>query len=184
MIKMKKDDLNTDRLGKIVALAKRGVGGEKTSAIKMVKALCKKHGLDYDEIMSEGEAVKEWRIPYRSLEEERIMAQIIYHFTGCDQVKYAPFLKVLIFETTQARYIETLNALDVLLRAFRKEKKRMKDVIYFGFVTKHNLWGKDSSNGDDIPEDEMAARDAGAGIARHMEDVNIHKQLSGLKLKS
>lgn len=47
------DKLNKEYLGKVVRLAKEGIDGEKANAIRIVKKLCAKHDLNFDDVMND-----------------------------------------------------------------------------------------------------------------------------------
>lgn len=76
------------KLTKIIALAREGIGGEKTAAIKAVKRICEREGLDFDDVMSttdEREYVLD--ITWRNSQEETILAQVCFTFAVPDTGK-------------------------------------------------------------------------------------------------
>lgn len=175
-------DYNEDRLGKLIAMAKMGYGNEKDIATRKVQALCKKHGLNFDEVMGSSEALKEYGFCWKKAKYERLVGQIVcaYALTK-DQPFFENRLRKMIFvNTTQEKYIETLNAIDVLTRLFDKEQKKMKEAFFFGFLEKHSLWNpfpKKSKTNNDLSEEEMKARMVGSALASNMETAEIHKRL-------
>ena len=186
----KKDDRDRERLGKIVEMAKRGVGGEKTTALKMVRNLCKKYKLDFDEVMS-GIKVSEYRIAIKTEEEKELLIQVIAryaHLTMDDEIHGNAYYKYLSFKTTPEKYIETAHAWDVLRPLYFKEKKRIMRAALYAFLGKHNLYyqrtpeeWKKSKRRKPKPEkedkDEEAAREMGAKIARDLTDADLTKRL-------
>lgn len=167
-----------DKIGKIVALAKGGVGGERTTAIKILKNLCKNHGLNYDEVMSDDQQISEYVLEYKSKEDKRLTEQIIGKYLGHVKGGYYKYRKALWFETTKEKYIEVLNAHSVLLRLYRKERKKMKEAVYYGFLDKHNLFVPAGEKERELTQEEKDARAAGHMMTYHMEDAEIHKQLN------
>ena len=188
---MSDQSFNEERLGKIVALAKRGEGGEKTNAIRILKQLCEKHSLDFDELMSGGERVEEFEIEYKTLVEKEMLIQVVCryaHRSMDDQIWTRRSVRRkgsgwTVFNTTKEQHIETLNAWDVLRPLYKKERKRLQKAILYAFLEKHNLYYQPASdelsklrsqNEQDPDED---ARRAGQSLEHLMEDAEITKRL-------
>lgn len=184
-------EYNEELLGKIVALAKRGVGGEKATAIKMVKSLCKKHGLDFDEVMQGGDAVKEYWIDHQK-GEQKVLAQVICryaHRSIDDGIQQSIGHTRLYFKTTQEKYIETLNAWEVLQKLYHKERKLMARAFFNAFLSKHDLFYQPTpeehqkqlrrikKQQEKKTEDEEKAERMGAAMAWHLDDADIMKRL-------
>lgn len=187
------EEIDKDRLGKIVALAKNGIGGEKQNALRIVKQLCKKFNLDFDDVM-ENIQIKEFRMKYRTLEEKEVANYCIYRYAMLsyeDGTWYNSYSKEVIFKTTYDKYIETLNAYSVLKNLYKKEKERATKAIILAFRQKHELyympteseWKKIKKENkgkkktpEQIAEDEALERMA-THMAYGMENAEIHKQL-------
>jgi hypothetical protein len=176
-------DYNKDRLGKIVALAKRGEGGEKTSAIEIVKKICAQHGLDFDVVMGADDVTSEYLIPWNTKEESRVIAQIICRY-GQDgmggQLAGNDARKVFFVEMTKEKYVETMNAIDVLVPLYRKELKKMREVYFHGFLAKHQLYATPTAEAPEraLTAEEERTRRAGLDLTKHMEDAHLQRRLS------
>lgn len=185
VIQMKKMNEINEKLGKIVALAKNGIGGEKENALRIVKALCKKHHLDFDQVMDTSDQVREYTLKYKTKEEDRLLTHIIIRYAYDGDQDAGPigtneYRKVLFFKSTYEKYIEVLNAASVLLLAFKKEKKKAKDAVMYGFFEKHDLYANPSKKRDHskkISKEEEALRAMGSSMSEAMDDVHIRKQL-------
>lgn len=175
-----------EKLGKIVELAKHGMGGEKDNAIRIVKRICKEHDLDFDDVMSQSE-VQEFRLDIGTFE-QRVAVQIILRYGAYKtEPKISPSVsgKHLYWKTTKERYVETLNAFAVLSSAYKKEKKRMADIIFHGFLSKHSLYYKPTPEeakdyykaNKELSEEEKKVRAMGDAISNGMDDVTIQKLL-------
>lgn len=194
MAKKEKVDLTKEekeRLGKIVQLAKLGKGGEKENAIRIIKSLCQKHGLDFDAVMND-DNVEEYFIEYKGDEEHDLLIQVIcrYGHMNLDSKIFGNRAKTrLFFKTTKEKYIETLNAWDVLRKLFKKEKRNMFLALKHGFLVAHNLyyqptpeeWKKiqrrKKKKQEEETEEEKRARAVGNKIAEDLEKANIQKLL-------
>lgn len=175
-------EVDSEKLGKIVALAKRGVGGEKEAAQLMLKRLCAKYQLNYDDVMTEVKFV-DGELKYIKRTWKKIAVQCVsrYGLLNVDSdIRENRYRKVIFFKTTPALLIETLNAFDVLSRAYDAEKKKLNKALFTAFLNKHDLFYqlkegekyKGSSKGMTL--DEIRAAEA---LARQMDDIEIRKRL-------
>ncbi len=177
---MTKDE---EKLGKIIELAKRGEGGEKEIAIKLVKKMCKKLGLNYDDVMSKRKHKEEFHIDIKR-GDFKLTLQIIvrYAYDGDstqESISGSYDRSRVYFKTTQDKYLEVVNAYEVLSRMYKLEERKAKEALYYGFLEKHNLYAnhvKDKEDEDD--EDEMKARLMGSLMSRGMDDAQIRKALT------
>lgn len=197
-------DLNRDRLGKIVALAKGGVGGEKENAIRMVQKICKEHNLNFDDVMNSLD-VEEFEIKYDTKDEERVLIGCIFkygllHADDPVMTRERSFRwmktkeKSLSFTTTKSKYVEVLNAFSVLKRKFKEERKIADEAFHDAFRKKHDLFydptpeereriekrmkeEKDKKTDKEKADDAQKAMMA-MGIVGALNNADIHKQLN------
>ncbi|RLI72260.1 MAG: hypothetical protein DRP02_02280 [Candidatus Gerdarchaeota archaeon] len=172
---------------KIVALAKNGVGGEKTAAILKLKQLCEKHDLDFDEVMSETEGkIEKFFIKYKNKQEWRIGVQVICryaHQSMNQNIWGSKSEKELYFETTKQKFVDTLVAMETLKKAFKEEQKLFLDA----FIKKHNLYYQKTEEEWDKFKEQQADKEESpedfrrnlrvSGMASHMESVELQKRL-------
>ena len=139
------------KLLKVVALAKDGVGGEKTNAIKIVKRLCAELDLNYDDVMNATE-FRAYERPYERNNEHDIIVQILYKFATTPEhpgVRGNKRYKEFYITTTPAKYIETMQALAIYIAAYRKDRRRIITDLPMAFIQKHEIFG-----GHNDPESE------------------------------
>lgn len=182
----KKDD---DFLGKVLNLARRGEGGEKENAIRLVKKICKERNLNFDDVMSSTDK-KEYFIDCK-IGESDLLARIIYRYALLamkDSIGQNRNATRLFFTTTPDRFVETCNAFSILRIQFKKEKAIFQDAFLTAFQAKHELfysptpeeWKKILKEKDEKPESEREKKrkKAAAHMAHAMDDVQILKQLT------
>lgn len=184
-------DINP-KLLKIVALAKQGIGGEKDTALALVRQMCERENLDFDEVMSDHNAPKERiaDIKVRSKDELRICIQVAARFAATQehqgvQGRYFSFDHSvrLWYTATMSRHIDTLNAVEVYLRAYRKEKKLIAEALKTAFTAHHNLYPTYDTDGDDEEprertlEERQATWRAAQVMQGLTESVNIVKTI-------
>lgn len=180
LLKMKSID---DKLLKIVALARQGIGGEKTAAIRLVKRICEKQGLDFDDVMRATDYREyDLHIATRNNLEVEIMAQVMFKFALSDEhpgLQYNRRAKIFFYTCTPSMHIETSNAASVYLAAYRKEVKKYALQVQEAFVAKHQLYRPTS--GDEKPEpltlEQMLKVARLREIANDMADVKLRKNL-------
>jgi hypothetical protein len=193
---MEKKELDTEKLGKIIALATRGEGGEKENAIRIVKRICKENDLNYDDVMN-GVEKREYQIECK-LSETTLLSTIIYRyaFLSCDDtIGQNHNATRLFFKTTADKFIETKNAFDILRIKFKEEKSLIESAFLEAFRAKHHLhytptekeWEKinkkaieeaDKKKTKKELKEEIKKREMAIGMVRALDDVSIHKQLN------
>jgi hypothetical protein len=168
------------RLGKIVELAKRGVGGEKAAAIKLVKRICRQRGIEFDDVM-EATTIREYSLDYKTKAELEVLAQVVLRFgniEGADRgVSYRPWVKELYFRTTPDRYIEVVNAAAAYLAAFRRERRRIIKDLPNAFIIKHHLFRPDQKSERLPTPEEIEQFERQENLGRTMDDVHVSPQL-------
>ncbi len=178
--------LNTEKLGKIVQLAKLGIGGEREVAIRLVRKLCWEHGLSFDDVMNE-QQIREFSMKYRNKEEERVLVQAILRYatlTDKHEIFENKLRKRIFFNTTQEKYIETVNAFIVLIRLYRKEKKKIMEATFRAFLEKHNLYYQPTPEEaakreqKEISKEELEILRIANDLTGKMEDARIYKVLA------
>lgn len=197
-------DKVNDKLLKVIALAKHGVGGERTAAIATAKRICKTHGLDYDEVMGSAETAKihEYTldIKWRNKLEEDMLAQVCLKFACTPEhpdLFFNSYRKVFIYNTTAAKHLETINAASVYLHQFRKERKKLEQAILGAFCQKHRLYPTEETYNARHPEEAKRIGDGKIdvdaefkkieearrrmAIAEGMDDVSLHKSIGSGK---
>jgi hypothetical protein len=178
---------------KIVALAKQGIGGEKETAIALVKKICERDGLDFDAVMSDTDAPKEVTLDdfkVRGRDELQIAIQVAARFATSKEHPevagwYYAFDKTirLRYTTTAAKHIDTINAITVYLKAYRKEKKKFLASLNKAFYSHHGLFSMYHEDADDEEEKPKTLEERQeAWRAAHMsmamtESVNLTKEI-------
>lgn len=172
------------KLLKIIALARDGIGGERDTALRIVKRICAEQNMDFDDVMSATD-YREYvlEVGFRNKFEELIVGQTVMRYaltpdhTG---VQINRKYKAFIYTTTPSKHIETANAVAVYLRAFRKEREKFMDELAESFVHKHKLYSAVKNDDPDhkprkSPSYEKQMRMM--MIGQSMDDVTIQKTI-------
>lgn len=183
------------KLLKIIALAKHGVGGEKEQAIRIVKRICLRDGLDFDEVMAGKDQPKKYEPEFKILtkDEVQIAIQVAARFASTPEhpdVRGGRFrgykLGYVEYTTTAARHIETINAIEIYLAAYRKEKKNIARALQQAFVINHGLYSQfKEDREDDRPaptKDQLEEQARAIALTGALsEDVDLVKRIGSVK---
>lgn len=128
----------TEKLKKIKALAERGVGGEKETAMKLYENLKARYELEDEEIMQDALTIH-W-FGYANELEEELLRQVFYKVTGdkgcyAYQGKYKR-RKKRGCECTEIEAVE----ITLLFNFYREELKRELETFMIGFRIGNNLF--------------------------------------------
>ncbi len=176
-----------DRLLKIVALAKHGIGGERDAAIAAVKRACTAAGLDFATVMEEPPETREYVLPvhWRTKGEFELLGQVCFKFALYDggNLGYNSMRKVYIYDTTAAKHAETTHAATVLLTAYRRQLKRMVGDFGRAFISKHDLFrpAANTTRKPKTEDDDPGAAWRAAQLMGAIDRVPIHKTIGAGK---
>lgn len=182
------EKLDEEKLGKIVRMAKLGTGGEKANAIRIIKGICKKYDLIFDDVMNNID-VKEFEISYRTNDDKDVLLYTIYRYgmLKFEDSVWNRYPRKLGFKTTTEKHIEVLNAYSVLRTLYKKEKAKAQEAFSLAFRTKHNLYYQPTDEEWKVIEkkrkkEKQKERDKSIdmmaqGMSMGMESAEIHKQL-------
>lgn len=149
------------KLEKIAALAKAGIGGEKSSATTLLEQLCKKYGQDINTFLQD-EQLYDFRFTCKSTLERRLLFQIIHHVLGNAHEremyrKRGTRNSVHVWcNLSQYEYAVVNEMWAWHSSNWRREVAAMRDNLLEAYVQKHYLFGDDASAataGDFDPEE-------------------------------
>lgn len=132
-----------DKLKKIQALAKSGIGGEKETAQRMLNDLCKKYHITIDEIISEEK--KYCTIRVRDKIDEILVRQTIIHICQTNEINNKRYKDIWMFELTHLQAIEVQDA----IKHYRKEWKKQLHDFMIAFIHKNSIFNFNSDKTND-----------------------------------
>ena len=183
--------MKKDKLKAIITMAKKGTKFEKRNAITILKKLCKKHDLVFDELM-EDENLQKFTFEYKGKVPEQVAYQIYFKIIGGDYI--TSNRHYIFLETTKEKYIEFEVAFSVYQKTYKRERKNLaerhkqeKKIFQDAFIQKHNLFGDPSDElkkerkqrAKKVTEKELRDIELACRMAGEMEEeANIYKQLN------
>lgn len=149
------DEKTVERIKKLQALAERGVGGEKTTAEKMLQRLLEKNGISTLEELEEDEA-EYFLFSYKGRHEIKLLKQCMYKVLGASE-------KIISYRTrgtrqkigiycTKAQRIEIELEFEFYRNVFYEELSTFMDA----FIQAQQIFPPDAPHGS---FDEFNARD-------------------------
>ena len=173
--------MKTDIMNKLLELSKRGVGGEKENATKLLEKLMKKNGMTYEDL--EKLEVKTRIIKFKTDMELKLICQIFYMMDpsiGVYGVRrpngYKDNSKVSV-EVTDATFIEFEYTYSILKKDLQKEL----DLFYSAFVAKNHLYPANPPESSEQKEDKTTWEEAMKmqAYASAIDKSQIRKALGG-----
>jgi hypothetical protein len=165
------------KLLKVQALARRGEGGEKQAAAKMLAKLMRKHGLTLDDIQGFKRTEHEFR--YQKKFEKQMIAHIaakvmnewpeVYRIKGRSRRMY--------IVCTNAEAMDIQAEFDRLKPIWKEEL----DLLFSAFVHKHDLFAEsDEGKGDNEIDPDYLRRLV--NMMDGLQDAPSHYKALGLEL--
>lgn len=170
--------MNSDRLERIIELAKRGLGGEQESALAMLKKHCENNNITIEELLSDDQPKenREFKLPARNKEAEKLFWQIcgkVLQSSRFNHWKYRNRVGLLL---TKYEYEQIKFLFDIYLRAYEKEKQK----FYLAFLIKHNIFAPRTEDAPEPTEQERKeywdAKMMSKGISKVRELAIEHKK--------
>ena len=129
-----------EKLGKIKALAERGVGGEKETAQKMYEELCRKYDISDAEAEAAFEKLEERWFSYSTQLEKELLLQIFYKVTG--SVESYAYIGKYKRRKKAGCVCTALEAaeIELLFNFYREEMKKELEIFMLAFKQKNNLF--------------------------------------------
>jgi hypothetical protein len=180
--------MKNDKLQAIVRMAKGGTKHEQENAKRILRGLCNKYDLVYEDVMSENQAFT--YTFYRKLP-QKLVLQIFAKVIGDNfkKQKLRGNNSTLYYECSKQQHIDFINACLEYSRVYRKEQallrerhKEEKRLFFRAFINKHDIFPENSDDGkswEDLTEGEIEDMKKSMKMAEEMdEEVNLHKQIS------
>lgn len=174
------------RIGKIKALAERGIDGEQAAAKAMLENVLARHNLTMADIEDAAPARSWVEVRFNGEHERTLMGQVIRKVR-----QHAGDLFIKRAKGTRSRYYVELSVAEHVEVEFVFELMRNAladefDKVLHAFIHRNQLYGPKQERDDDdedkpdtrTPEERMRHRQI-ANMAMMMDKVNVRKAISG-----
>lgn len=173
------DEKTIQRIKKLQALAERGVGGEKTTAEKMLQKMLEKNGISsLDEL--EKDEVEYFLFSYRGRHEIKLLKQCMYKVMGySDHTKYyrtAGTRQKIGIYCTKAQRIEIELEFEFYRNVFYEELPSFMNA----FIQAQSIFPADAPKSSkglcNLSEDELREIQIAAGIKKRSRAAMIEER--------
>jgi hypothetical protein len=170
-----------ERMKKILALARRGVDGEKATAEAMLAKLLAKYNMTIADLEGEAQQVERHYFTYTTDIERRLLIQIVANITSAQGVHHwkRKGKRMIGFELTALQFAEV----DVRYEAYRKplqaELDKTTNRVYAAFVQANDLGvSRDDDDERPLPSmEDLAELQAIMALMQTMKPTPVHRQL-------
>lgn len=167
------NDKLLNRLRKVLALAERGIGGEKENAQRMLEKLMAKYDLDIEDL--EGESVQCYWWNYDNRFEADLLKQVYGKVKDITQISYYKGDRKFGFDLTKAEYLD----MDVHYTVLRKDLKTHIEDAYNAFIAANDVYPETSSGRiRQRTSEELERLERQLRMAEHVKRSNINRQLT------
>ncbi len=164
-----------EKLGKIKALAEKGIGGEKETAMRLYAELCIKYGITEEE--TDFEEIETRFFTYKTELEEKLLCQIFYKVTG-DNTAYGftgPY-KRRKKRGVKCTKLEALE-IELLFNFYREQLKKELGIFVGAFIKANNLYPDENARCYEESEDREMSEEEWERYFRMLKMAgNIHAE--------
>lgn len=170
------------RIGKIKALAERGIDGEQLAAQAMLANILARHSLTLADIEDEKPARRWVEVQFMGKHERTLMTQVI-----CKVARVSGGVTIRQRKGTRSRYYVELSAaehveVEFVFELMRKALADEFEKALTAFIHRNNLFGP-ARDEDDAPPpqrtpEELARLRQIAAMAEAMNPVNVRKAIT------
>ena len=171
------DQPNLDRMRKLLALAQRGVGGERENADRMLSRMLAKYGMTIDDLT--GDDKPEWRTFTVSCKDESmLLINVVTKVLNVNSYTSRNRRNLRLIELTRAQFIEIQCLMSVYWPALKRHMAHARSA----FLISNRIWPEnppddgDDAKGSGMPEED---REAILAMAAATQATPVHKQLTG-----
>ncbi len=173
------DDRTKRRLIKILALANRGIGGEKINAQNILKKRLEKYGITIDDIDDERPKLPK-HYCCKNVYEKKLLHQIFAFVTNTHRPLTSVEAKRVYFKATAIEHIE----IEAMFAYYRRLMKEENELFYIAFINKHDIFCDEArrKSSKNIGSDGLKQGQGQqlASMMRGLRDekfISAHKQL-------
>lgn len=164
------------RLQKLLALAERGVDGEKVTAQRMLQKLLNKHSLTIEDLLDD--QVGDHEFKFKSADERTLLTQTVFKVLNKPTIRAGMIGKSLWVKCTQIQAVEISTHWEI----YRREYKKQTRALLSAFIHTNQMY-PDVTESDSAPvqmtPEQMEHIRATRNLMSSMNAVPIHRALPG-----
>jgi len=169
--------MNTDkareRMLKLLALARRGEGGERDNAQRFLDHMLQKHGLTLDDLEDQEQPSSWQKFSYGTSMDRRLLEQVLFKVLKVDSFKFRQGRMSFEVCVTKAQHIEV----ELYYQAYRAELQSVLEHTYVAFVQRNEIFsdlGCDDDKPSRFTEEDLEQIMA---LMSAMPRTQVHRQI-------
>lgn len=168
------EDKIRDRMQKLLALARRGEGGEKENAQRFLDRMLAKHGMTLADLDDEAESKQRVEFKYKGDLEHRLLVQIICAVLQANEFRCGKIRSGLVVEITRAQRLE----IEMSFATYRDELAKNIDRMFLAFISKNRI-APDTDDDDDDKPSRLTREDIAAirAMMEGMQRTNVRRAI-------
>ena len=178
-----------ERILKVRAIAKGGVGGERVAAEQLLSSMMKQYGISLEDIEQDA---KEYRLAYigDGRYEFKLFGQIAYKLYNLPRIadlRKAPAKYKRVWAEaglgpknanvglycTKAEFIEILSVFEI----YKADFIRQEEVFYYAYLDKNDLLLKSEGEQPDLTDEEIDRLMSAERMKRGIKKQELYKQI-------
>ncbi len=138
------DNRIKEQIKKIMRLAERGVGGEKTNAQTLLNRLLRKYSLSLEDFKNDVKI--SYKFYCRTKHEKRLLINTVGKVLNIDQVSMSDTKRAIYINLTKLEFAKVDHLYETYRKEFRKELKKQADITVQAFLSVNNIFPDCDSN--------------------------------------
>ncbi|AZS78569.1 hypothetical protein ELS24_09020 [Achromobacter spanius] len=132
------NDKARQRMLKLLALARRGEGGERDNAQRFLASLLEKHGMSLADLEDEGLPTEWMKFPLKTVQDRRLLVQVASMVLKSNEVQSRQYRRetALWLLVTKPQYLE----IELHYRAFKKDLKKALELAFIAFINRNDIF--------------------------------------------
>lgn len=169
------NDKARQRMLKLLALARRGEGGERDNAQRFLESMLKKHDMTLADLGEESQKVEWMCFPVKTAQDRRLLVQVAAMVLKSDSVDTRQLRgkKNVWIEVTKAQFLE----IELHYRAFNRDLKKALELAFLAFISRNDIFSGVHAEGGAPPKYSAADLAAAAAMMQGMSRTAVHRPL-------
>ncbi|CAM4080266.1 DUF2786 domain-containing protein [Bordetella tumbae] len=170
------NDKARQRMLKLLALARRGEGGESDNAQRFLESMLKRHGMTLADLGEDDQATEWMKFPFRTVQDRRLLAQVASMVLRTNSLPSREYRgeKALWLQITKAQFLE----IELHFRAFNRDLKKALELAFIAFINRNDIFSGVASDDSSPPQHSMEDMAVVAAMMAGMPRTAVHRELT------
>lgn len=169
------NDKARQRMLKLLALARRGEGGEKDNAQRFLESMLKKHGMTLSDLDEEERSLEWMKFPIKTAQDRRLLVQVASMVLESNSFITRQYRgeKAIWLNVTKAQCVE----IELHYRAFQRDLKKTLEQAYIAFINRNDIFSGEKANPDEPCHHSAEDLAAIAAMMKGMPRTSVRREI-------